>query len=388
MTERTTIVLPEPATAAIEERFAAAQTELRLRRALPQAQVVRYAPREEGRTIATRVSTPFALVLTDPNAVTGAELPSLLLAALQAYSEPAAALPVTNDSRNPLQFRPPSVPYLTLRGFEEESDERRAGAEAPELTMWENGDPGMFLCRIAALRESAEPPAALLAGRTVVVVPQAYSHLWAALRSQDRSDILGIVPADARSILEFGCADGRLGSLVKQRQTCRYVGVELEPAAAREAASRIDQVIAGDVLGHLRSTGEAFDCIVGGDVLEHIEDPWELLREARRRTAKGGKLILSVPNASHGAIASGLLDDRFDYVYIGLTCVGHLRFFTRGALEDLLEMTGWETESIVPMPEIRSREAIEAEELLRASGREPHPHLMVPGFYVVASNLG
>ena len=47
-------------------------------------------------------------------------------------------------------------------------------------------------------------------------------------------------------------------------------------------------------------------------------------------------------------LKADLLHGRFDYVYMGLTCVGHLRFFTRRSIEDMLAIAGWTVVSIEP----------------------------------------
>ena len=96
--------------------------------------------------------------------------------------------------------------------------------------------------------------------------------------------LLHAVPLSARRILEVGCGSGRLAEALKQQQPRRFVcGVELNPAAAAIAASRLDRVWCGDVAEVLQTMDEGhFDCVVFGDVLEHLPDPAEVLRLARR----------------------------------------------------------------------------------------------------------
>ena len=86
---------------------------------------------------------------------------------------------------------------------------------------------------------------------------------------------------------------------------------------------------------------EHFDWIVGGDIVEHLDEPWSFLAELRRVAAPGGHLLLSIPNLANASVVADLLHGRFDYVYMGLTCVGHLRFFTRQSIEDMLTIAGW-----------------------------------------------
>ena len=84
---------------------------------------------------------------------------------------------------------------------------------------------------------------------------------------------------------------------------------------------------------------------------------------------------------------SDLLRGRFDYVYMGLTCAGHLRFFTRQSIEDMLDIAGWGVESIESQPVILTPAAEELLAKLDASGVEfSRDDLLSPGYYVTAVN--
>ena len=54
-------------------------------------------------------------------------------------------------------------------------------------------------------------------------------------------------PHTARRVLDLGCATGTTGAALKQRQPAHVTGIEIEPEYAREAATRLDHVIEGDV---------------------------------------------------------------------------------------------------------------------------------------------
>jgi SAM-dependent methyltransferase len=93
---------------------------------------------------------------------------------------------------------------------------------------------------------------------------------------------------------------------------------------------------------------EQFDWIVGGDIVEHLDEPWSFLAELRRLATPGGHLLLSIPNLSNASVVSDLLQGRFDYVYMGLTCVGHVRLFTKQTIADMLTIAGWTVVEIAP----------------------------------------
>ena len=89
-----------------------------------------------------------------------------------------------------------------------------------------------------------------------------------------RPEVMQLIPASARCILEIGCGTGRLGEALKQRQTCEVVGIELNAPAAEKAKQRLDRVMVGDVERlTLDFQDGSFDCLVCADVLEHLVDP-------------------------------------------------------------------------------------------------------------------
>ncbi|MCW2689048.1 MAG: wbbL 5, partial [Mycobacterium sp.] len=92
-----------------------------------------------------------------------------------------------------------------------------------------------------------------------------------------RPDVQALVPTSVRRILELGCSAGALGSALKARNGALVVGVELDPAYARTAETRLDRVVVADVESFLaegRPEEAPFDCLVGADVFEHLRDPW------------------------------------------------------------------------------------------------------------------
>ena len=132
---------------------------------------------------------------------------------------------------------------------------------------------------------------------------------------------------------------------------------------------------------------ERFDWIIGGDIVEHLDEPWSFLSDLRRIAAPGGRLLLSLPNIANAAVINDLLHGRFDYVYMGLTCVGHLRFFTKRTIEEMLTIAGWEVVSIEPQEVTASAGR---DELLRMLDQARVPYskndVLPAGYYVTARN--
>lgn len=145
-----------------------------------------------------------------------------------------------------------------------------------------------------------------------------------------------------KRVLDVGCASGYLAAVLKGHG-CLVHGVEMDPDAAAEAAAHLERVVVGDLetvdLG-VEFSGLEFDVIVFGDVLEHLRDPLPTLRQTRALLARGGSVVISVPNVAHGAIRLSLLRGDFTYRQLGLLDSTHVRFFTRDNLEQLLREAG------------------------------------------------
>src|SRR5919206_5097800 len=65
----------------------------------------------------------------------------------------------------------------------------------------------------------------------------------AAAYESERREIVDLVPARARRVLDLGCSTGWLAAALKQRGDVEVVGIEREPAYAAEARTHCDRVI-------------------------------------------------------------------------------------------------------------------------------------------------
>lgn len=93
-------------------------------------------------------------------------------------------------------------------------------------------------------------------------------------------------PRDA--VLDFGCGGG---FLLANLDVARRVGVEVNPAAAAEAAEQGIEVHAEP------STVPAgsIDAVISNHALEHVEDPAAVLRSLRNTLKPGGLIVLRLP---------------------------------------------------------------------------------------------
>ncbi len=155
----------------------------------------------------------------------------------------------------------------------------------------------------------------------------------------------------ARRILDIGCGDGTFAAELKcLLGASAAFGVEISQAAVDAANTR---QVAAHVVDIDQSTlpfdDGYFELIYCGQVIEHLYDRDHLLDEIKRLLAPGGVAILDTPNlaslVNRFALLLGyqpfLTDVSLRYHVGKLRPMdsgggGHIRVFTKRALEDLL----------------------------------------------------
>lgn len=168
------------------------------------------------------------------------------------------------------------------------------------------------------------------------------------------SELLSMLPKEARTVVEIGCGAGRFAAAYRTiNPTVRYLGVELFEEAAQKAATQMDAVIIGNieksnVFSELeKKLGESgIDVLVFGDVLEHLLDPWDILAKFKQIMSPNGCCVACIPNISHWTILAGLLHGEWNYSDFGLLDRTHLRFFTKKTMIELFQNTGWQVEAL------------------------------------------
>src|SRR4051794_17835826 len=135
-------------------------------------------------------------------------------------------------------------------------------------------------------------------------------------------------PSDT-SILEIGCGDGLLLSLLEQRGMADRLGID--PGRAADGSDRTD-VICGYFPGDLPRTARdrCFGLIVLRHVLEHIERPREFVAAVGARLAPGGELWIEVPDLD-STISAELWTNFYQL---------HCNYFTSGTLDRLAGEAG------------------------------------------------
>ncbi len=167
----------------------------------------------------------------------------------------------------------------------------------------------------------------------------------AAAYERARPEILEHVPTSARRVLDLGCATGTTGAALKARQAVEVVGVELEPDYAREAATRLDQVLTADV--ESAAPDGRFDVLIAADILEHLKDPWSALKRYSELLEPGATVIVSLPNVAHWSTYAHLARGSWPRKPEGIFDATHLRWFTLRDANDLLLQAGLTPHTVV-----------------------------------------
>lgn len=163
-------------------------------------------------------------------------------------------------------------------------------------------------------------------------------------------DLLKRVPETARSLLDIGCGAGGLGRGLRAAGFAgRLIGVEPHPDLADHAGRHYDTVLRIDIeRDPVPMEAGSLDVLVYGDVLEHLRDPWGVLKRDAGLLAPGGVLLVCVPNLEHWSFAARLLSGQWRYEEMGLFDRTHLRWFTRGAMQEAIEAAGLRVIECVP----------------------------------------
>lgn len=110
-------------------------------------------------------------------------------------------------------------------------------------------------------------------------------------------DVIARMVDDGASVLDVGCGDGSLISLLAHKNSARARGLERDKAKVRGCVARGLSVVQGDAEACLVDyPSAAFSYVVFSHSFECLSRPREVLRQAGR---VGEKVIISIRNAGH-----------------------------------------------------------------------------------------
>lgn len=159
-----------------------------------------------------------------------------------------------------------------------------------------------------------------------------------------RENMLKYVPKGVKTTLEFGCGFGGFSALLKRDLGVEAWAVEIDKAAANEAAKKLDRIINADALESLSEIpDDYFDCILFLDTLEHLTDPYSVLVALKRKVTSQGVVITSIPNVRYYRnYIDFAIRGNWDYKDAGILDKTHLRFFTYKSILKTFDNLGFD----------------------------------------------
>lgn len=147
-----------------------------------------------------------------------------------------------------------------------------------------------------------------------------------------RTDLVGLVPATATTVLSVGCGWGATEeSLIRAGK--KVVAVPLEPIISICAEARGVATLNGDldtVLSKL--SGEKFDCLVISGLLHTVQDPGGMLAKLAPLLSGNAVVITTVPNLLRVPVLLKKLRRVKSYRFLGDYAKSGLHFTSRGIL--------------------------------------------------------
>jgi len=109
----------------------------------------------------------------------------------------------------------------------------------------------------------------------------------------DHKFILELIEPNSR-VLDLGCGDGELLSLVMGQKNCRAAGIEIDEKAIYKCVERGVSVSHGDIDSGLADySDKSFDYVILNESLQEVLNPEKVIAEALR---VGRKVIVGIPN--------------------------------------------------------------------------------------------
>ncbi len=162
-----------------------------------------------------------------------------------------------------------------------------------------------------------------------------------------RTALLDLFPRAPTRLLDVGCGSGATGAVAKERWPgVETIGIEIVPAAAQRATSRLDRVItaSAETLDLAAAQIAGVDGVILADVLEHLVDPWSFLERLRAVLDPAAMVVASIPNIANLWLLDELAAGRFALLRLKLDARTHLRFFTRQSIAELFDGAGYHIE--------------------------------------------
>ena len=156
--------------------------------------------------------------------------------------------------------------------------------------------------------------------------------------------VIGLVPEEAKLILDIGCGAGDTGEILTG-QGYTVDGITLSEEEKQVAGKVLRNVYVHNVeQGLPNELREQYDVIILSHVLEHICYPQRLLNDIRSRLTPNGILIIALPNLMHFNSRFKLTMGNFRYQEYGIWDYTHFRWYTFRSAQEMLKENNYVVE--------------------------------------------
>jgi 2-polyprenyl-3-methyl-5-hydroxy-6-metoxy-1,4-benzoquinol methylase len=164
-----------------------------------------------------------------------------------------------------------------------------------------------------------------------------------------REDLLNLLPAEARSILSYGCGWGELESaLVRKGMDVTAIPLDAVVGACAEARGvRLHYAAKG--MGKNGTPVAAFDVVIVSNMLHLSPDPVALLTSLAAHLKPQGKLLASVPNLSRLPVLKRRLAGDPDYKALGEFAQAGIQVTSSRKLRGWFEKSHLDVQQVVPV---------------------------------------
>ncbi len=149
-----------------------------------------------------------------------------------------------------------------------------------------------------------------------------------------------------KKVLDAGCGVGFFSARLKEAGY-EVTGMDISEQVIQQASQKYSDIrfICNPLDSAYPFADEEFDVIFSTEVIEHVIGTYEMFAEMNRVLKKGGYLILTTP---YYGLIKGLLIIlfRFNEHMKNNIKGGHIRFFSRGLLEDVLADCGFSVRQV------------------------------------------
>ncbi len=153
----------------------------------------------------------------------------------------------------------------------------------------------------------------------------------------------------ATSVLDLGCGNGAVTGAVAA-EGFQIVGCDVSSSGLSQARLRhkhltffeheFSQPLSADHKG-------AYDAVIALEVIEHLLLPRTLLANALQALRPGGLFVLSTPYHGYWKNLALALTNKFDQHWHPLRDFGHVKFFSKRTLLQLLREAGFEIQAVL-----------------------------------------